>query len=65
MTTDLSIGLDDYALFTPAINETFAKIAADKTGSTLHRKLPSARPPAALNYLDPKSPYFFYPAGLY
>ncbi|MEE2950209.1 MAG: hypothetical protein VYD57_03015 [Pseudomonadota bacterium] len=65
MTTDLSIGMDDHALFTPAINETFAKIAADKTGSTVHRKLPSARPPAALNYLDPKSPYFFYPAGLY
>ncbi len=65
MTTDLSIGMGDYALFTPAINENFARIAADRQGSTVQRTLPNGRKPAALNYLDPSSPYFFYPAGLY
>jgi len=64
MTTNLRIGVENHALFLPAINETFARFPL-LPASALPRALPSGLPQAALNYLDPANPLFHYHAGLH
>ena len=64
MTTDLTVGMQNHALFLPAINETFARFPLlPPTG--FPRTLPGGFPPSALNYLDPHTPFFHYHAGLH
>jgi hypothetical protein len=64
MTVNLSMGMDDHAIFTPALNSNFARFTA---GSSSHvvRALPNGGSADQLNYLDPASPFFHYHAGLY
>lgn len=64
MTTDLTIGMENHALFLPAINETFARFAV-LPKDQLSRSLPEGLAPSALNYLDPSNPLFYYHAGLH
>lgn len=62
MTTDLSIGTENHALYLPAINETFARFPLQ---SKISRSLPAGLPASALNYLDPTSELFHYHGGLH
>ncbi|WP_024587606.1 hypothetical protein [Aliihoeflea sp. 2WW] len=64
MTIDLTIGMEDHAVFTPALNSNFARFAAGNS-TNQHRALPNGGSAAQLNYLDRTSPFFHYHAGLY
>lgn len=64
MNIDLTVGMDDHALYAPAINDGFARTVG--TPSAGHRNLhPGGGAATDLNYLDPDCPYFHYNAGLY
>ncbi|MCF1469058.1 hypothetical protein FS764_19330 [Agrobacterium vitis] len=64
MPTDLSVGMENHALFLPAINETFARFPMQNSEHAV-RSMPAGLTPGDLNYLDPESPLFHYHAGLH